>query len=91
DYAGYEDHAQMNFEYALMGDFINDIDDSLYTSPAESELAADINLVKDEYLVKIVTCPADEFDETYEAYREALKDAGVEEIIEQRTAFFAGE
>ena len=90
DYPGYEDHVTDNFKYASMGGHIDDIDDALYTSPAESELAADINLVKDEYLVKITTCPIDEFDAMYDEYKAALKDAGVETVNEERTAYFTG-
>lgn len=90
-YPGYEEYCRNDFEYALIGDHINDIDDSLYTSPSQAELAADINLVRDEWLVKITTCPMDQFDENYAAYMEALKDAGVEKVHEERVAYFTGE
>lgn len=90
-YPGYEDHVLLDYENALTGDYINDIDDSLYTAPSQAELSSDINLVKDEYGVKLVTCAEDEFDALYDEYREALKDAGVETIEAERRAHFAGE
>ena len=90
NYPGYEDHVIQNYEYAMIGDYINDIDDALYTSPAQAELGSDINLVKEEYLVKVTTCSIDEFDAMYDEYMAALKDAGVEQVNEERTAYFGG-
>lgn len=71
-----------------MGDHIGDIDDSLYTSPSQAELAADINLAKEEWLVKVITCPEADFDANWDSYMAALKEAGVETIHEERTAYF---
>ena len=87
-YPGYEDHFIQGQEYALMGDHIGDIDDSLYTSPSQAELAADINLAKEEWLVKVITCPEADFDANWDSYMAALKEAGVETIHEERTAYF---
>lgn len=89
-YPGYEDHCIADYENAMIGDHIEDIDDSLYTSPAESELAADINRVKDEWIVQVITCPTDDFESTFAAYKDALKEAGVETVNEERTAHFSG-
>ena len=89
-YPGYEDHVIADYEHALTGDYINDIDDSLYTSPSQAELSADINLVKEEWIVKLITCPEAEFEDNYTAYMPALKDAGVETIEQERRAHFAG-
>lgn len=89
-YPGYEEYFITDQEYALTGDFIEDIDDSLYTSPSQAELAADINLVRDEWLVKVITCPESEFDANWDSYMSALKDAGVETVNEERTAYFEG-
>lgn len=88
-YPGYEEHCMTDYEYALMGGAISDIDDSIYTSPSQAELAADINLVRDEWIVKLITCPVNEFDANYESYMAALKAAGVETVIEERTAYFS--
>lgn len=88
-YPGYEDHFIADQEYALVGEHIEDIDDSLYTSPSQAKLAADINLVRDEWLVKVITCPEDEFEADWDSFMAALKDAGVETINEERTAYFS--
>lgn len=89
-YPGYEDHFIADQEYALTGGLIEDIDDSLYTSPSQAELAADINLVRDEWLVKVITCPESDFDANWDSYMAALKDAGVETVHEERVAYFEG-
>ena len=89
-YPGYEDHFIADQEYALTGGLIEDIDDSLYTSPSQAELAADINLVRDEWLVKVITCPESDFDANWDSYMTALKDAGVETVHEERVAYFEG-
>ena len=87
-YPGYEDHVVRDYKNALTGEYINDIDDSLYTSPSQAELSADINLVKEEWVVKLLTCPESDFDATFESYKEALKDAGVETIDAERREHF---
>lgn len=87
-YPGYEDHVIADYEHALTGDYINDIDDSLYTSPSQAELSADINLVKEEWVVKLITCPEAEFEDNYASYMAALKDAGVETVEQERRAHF---
>lgn len=84
---GYEDHVIANYENALTG-IINH--DSTYTSPSTPELLTDLNLVKDEYQVKCITCPTSEFDATFDEYVSALEDAGAKTIIEERTAYFTG-
>ncbi len=82
---GYEDHVVANYENALTG-IINH--DSTYTSPSTPELITDINLVKDEYQVKCITCPESEFEATYAEYISELGNAGVQTIIDERTAYF---
>ena len=84
---GYEDHVVANYENALTG-IVNH--DSTYTSPSTSELLTDLNLVKDEYQVKCITCPESEFDKNYDEYMEELKNAGAQTIIDERTAYYTG-
>lgn len=91
NYPEYKQHVIDNYTFALQGGEITDIDDSLYTSPAQAELAADITLVKDEWLVKLVTCPEADFDANWDQYMAALKDAGVETVHEERTAHFTNQ
>jgi putative aldouronate transport system substrate-binding protein len=87
-YPGYEDHVLADYKNALTGDYINDIDDSLYTSPSQAELSADINLVKEEWIVKLITCPEEEFEANFEEYKAALKAVGVETIEAERREHF---
>ena len=82
---GYEDHVISNYENALTG-IVNS--DSSYTSPSASDLMTDINLVKDEYQVKCITCSEDDFEKTYDEYMEELKKAGAQTIVDERAAHF---
>ena len=82
---GYEDHVIDNYENALTGTINHD---STYTSPSTPELITDINLVKDEYQVECITCPADQFDATYDEYLAELENAGVQTIIDERTEYY---
>lgn len=84
---GYEDHVVANYENALTG-IINH--DSTYTSPSTPDLLTDLNLVKEEYQVKCITCPTSEFDATFDEYVSELENAGAKTIIEERTAYFTG-
>ena len=76
-----------NYENALKGTICHD---STYTSPSTSELLTDLNLVKDEYQVKCITCPESEFESTFDEYMEQLEYAGVQTIIDERTAYYKG-
>ncbi len=83
---GYEDHVIENYENALIG-IINH--DTTYTSPSAPGLITDINLVKDEYQVKCITCPTADFDATYDEYLNMLGQAGVQTIIDERTEYYS--
>ncbi len=82
---GYEDHVVANYENALIGTINND---STYTSPSTPELITDINLVRDEYQVESITCPIENFDETYDEYMAELEYAGIQTIIDERIEYF---
>ena len=84
---GYEDHVIDNYENALVGTVIND---STYTSPSTPDLITDINLVRDEYQVQCITCPEAEFDATFDEYMSELEAAGIQTIIDERTAYYEG-
>ena len=84
---GYEDHVVANYENALVGTINND---STYTSPSTSDLLTDINLVKDEYVVKCITCPEADFDATFDEYMSELEGANIQTIIDERTAYYEG-
>lgn len=82
---GYEDHVLANYEYGLTGTVVHD---ATYSAPSTPDLITDINLVKDEYTVSVVTCPSDQFDATYDEYMKKLEDAGIQSIINERTVYF---
>ncbi len=84
---GYEDHVIRNYENAMIGTLCHD---STYTSPSTSELITDLNLVKDEYQVKCITCPEADFEATYSEYMAALEDAGVQTVIAERKEYYSG-
>ncbi|MBE7719207.1 MAG: extracellular solute-binding protein [Lacrimispora celerecrescens] len=82
---GYEEYVMDNFENAIAGDLVYD---PAYTSPTQSENSAKILLADDEYLVKCMTCAPEDFDKTFDAYMEALKEAGAEEVKTEREEYF---
>ena len=84
---GYEDHVIANYENALTGTLLHD---STYTSPSTPDLLTDINLVKDEYVVKCITCAPEELEATFAEYMSGLEAAGIQTIIEERTAYYEG-
>lgn len=84
---GYEQYVIDNYENALTGTLVND---STYTSPSTSDLLTDLNIVKDEYQVKCITCSEADFEKTFDEYMKALEDAGVQTIIDERIAYYKG-
>ena len=83
---GFEDYVIQNYEYALAGNLNHD---SSYTSPSTSDLITDLNIAKDDYQVKMITCSPDEFDEMYNEYMAELKDVGIDTIIAEREEYYS--
>jgi len=81
----YEEYVFKNYEYAMAGNAKNT---TAYTSPTQSANIAEIQLAVDEYLVKCITCPPEDFDDMLAAYKNALKNAGMDTVIEERTAYY---
>ena len=54
------------------------------------DLITDLNIAKDDYQVKVVTCPEAEFDATYQEYMHELKSIGIDTIIDERTEYYEG-
>ncbi|MBP5454132.1 MAG: hypothetical protein J6Y09_05930, partial [Lachnospiraceae bacterium] len=79
------DYVIQNYEYALQGTINRD---SAYTSPSASELITDLNIARDDYQTKMVTCSEADFDSTYNEYMQELKDIGIDTIISEREAYF---
>ena len=82
---GYEEYVINNYENALTG---AELPDSYYTSPSTSGLIADLKLVQDEYQVDCITCAPSDFDATFAEYMSKLEDAGIQTIIDERTAYY---
>lgn len=82
---GYEQYVLDNYENALVGTVIPN---SSYTSPTQSELSADLQILGADWIVKCVTCPEDEFDQTYDEFMKACEDAGIQKIIDERTEYY---
>jgi len=82
---GFEDYVIQNYEYALEG-IINH--DSSYTSPSSSDLITDLNIAKDDYQTKMVTCAEADYDATYKEYMDELKSIGIDTIISEREEYF---
>ena len=82
---GFEQYVLDNYEHALEGTIIHD---SAYTSPSTADLITDLNIAKDDYQTKIITCPEAQFDATFKEYMEELKNIGIDTIIEERTEYY---
>lgn len=82
---GFEDYVIQNYEYALEGTLNHD---SSYTSPSTADLITDLNIAKDDYQVKMVTCTPEEFDDMYNEYMDELKDVGIDTIIQEREEYY---
>ena len=82
---GYEEYVVDNYNNGVAGIVCRD---TSYTSPLQSEKASDLSLISDEYNVKCITCAPEEFDKTIADYRAALKDCGIEDIIQERAEHF---
>ncbi|MBR5356341.1 MAG: extracellular solute-binding protein [Lachnospiraceae bacterium] len=82
---GFEDYVIQNYEYALAGTVNHD---ASYTSPSTADLITDLNIAKDDYQTKMVTCSEADYDATYKAYMEELKNIGIDTIISERETYF---
>ena len=85
---GYEDHVIQNYENALTGTIINN---TTYTAPSTADWITDINIVRDKYKVKCVTCPSADFDATFDEYMSELEKTGIQQIIDERTEYFSAQ
>ncbi|MCC8102863.1 MAG: extracellular solute-binding protein [Clostridiales bacterium] len=85
---GYEEYVIENYTNALVGTVNHE---STYTSPSESDLITDIDLIKDEYVVQCITCLEDDFDNTFDEYLAELENAGIQTIIDERIAYYSAE
>jgi hypothetical protein len=86
-FPGYEQHVRDNYSVAQTG-IIRSVPS--YVSPSQSVYYSDIDVVMEENQVKCITCAPEDFDAQIEIYRAALKEAGMDAVVEERTAYFSG-
>ena len=82
---GFEKYVIQNYEYSLQGTVNHD---TAYTSPSTPDLITDLNIAKDDYQVKMITCKPNEFDAMYKEYMAELKDVGIDTIIAEREEYY---
>ena len=86
-FPGYEQHVRDNYSVAQTG-IIRSVPS--YVSPSQSVYYSDIDVVMEENQVKCITCAPEDFDAQIGIYRAALKEAGMDAVVEERTAYFSG-
>ena len=82
---GYEQYVIDNYQYALQGTVNHD---TAYTSPSTADLITDLNIAKDDYQTKLVTCKESEYDATYKEYMNEHKKIGMDTIISEREKYY---
>jgi len=82
---GYEEYVIQNYQYALAGTVNHD---TAYTSPSTPDLITDLNIAKDDYQVKLITCAPNEYDEMYNEYMAELQSIGIDTIIGEREQYY---
>jgi len=82
---GYEQYVIDNYQYALEGTVNHD---TAYTSPSTADLITDLNIAKDDYQTKLVTCKESEYDAMYKEYMAELKRIGMDTIIAEREKYY---
>lgn len=82
---GYENYVLENYKNAMVGTLRYD---PSFTAPTFTEKNTEISVLREDYFVKLVTCPQDEFDKTLEELKAKLKNVGYDTIIKERTEFY---
>ncbi len=82
---GYEQYVIDNYENALQGTVNHD---TAYTSPSTADLITDLNIAKDDYQTKLITCSPGDYDATYNEYMAELKSIGMDTIISEREEYY---
>lgn len=74
--------------YFVRKDWMDELNLEAPTTTDELYDFIETNLAKEEWVVKLITCPEEEFESNWESYMAALKDAGVETIEQERREHF---
>lgn len=82
---GYENYVLDNYKNASLGVVRHD---PTFTAPTSTEKNTEISVIREEYFVKLVTCPPDKFDATLQEFKDKLKKAGYDQIMTERTEYY---
>ena len=87
DNPGWEQYTIDDYEAALAGTVIAGPLD-MPTPESQLETANDLNILREDYLTRIITCTPEEVDEIYAQWRAAAEAAGIEQVIADREAIY---
>jgi putative aldouronate transport system substrate-binding protein len=62
--------------------------DPTFTAPTFTEKNTEISVLREDYFIKLVTCPPAQYDKTLEEFKAKLKNIGYDTIIKERKAFY---
>lgn len=87
DNPGWEEYTIADYEASLYGTAIPNAQ-YMYAPDSELDVATDLDLLKAEYQVKVVTCSPDQFDTIYDEWLAAAKAAGIDDVLADREAIY---
>ena len=87
DNPGYEDYTLQDYELSV-GDVAVQSAQYMYAPDSQVDTQTDLGLLRSEYQTKVITCAEADFDATYDAWLQAAKNAGIEQVLEDRQAIY---
>ena len=87
DNPGYEDYTLQDYELSV-GDVAVQSAQYMYAPDSQVDTQTDLALLRSEYQTKVITCAEADFDATYDAWLQAAKNAGIEQVLEDRQAIY---
>ncbi len=87
DNPGYEDYTLQDYELSV-GDVAVQSAQYMYAPDSQADTQTDLALLRSEYQTKVITCAEADFDATYDAWLQAAKNAGIEQVLEDRQAVY---
>lgn len=87
DNPGWEQYTIDDYEAALEGTLIAGPLD-MPTPESQVEASNDLNIVRENYLTKCITCEPDQVESIYDQWRAAAEDAGIQQVLADREAVY---
>ena len=81
----YEDYLVADYTLAMDGIPMSNTN---YVSPTQAEQSGNLNMVNENYLVKLFTCDPAEFDALYDEYISELEKYDIEKILQERADYY---